>query len=157
MMNATCRIQNWNLNITQLITEAILNILTTWSQQLFRCLECTIREETRWTASGLSTLGSVHAPHGKHGPNGGFAGPGTGTLKQGPALRQEVILHPLHQQPLALHTVPEQRVGLQICQKLHTQTRTVVRQQNRLNGLFFKYNKDNLVFTSSTRSAVLRH
>lgn len=115
-------VQDTELELEHYATNHWRYILTTRSQQLFRCLECTIREQTRRTGSNLSTLGSIHAPDGKHGPNSGFAGPGAGTLKQGPALRQEVILHPLHQQPLALHTVPEQRVGLQISQKLHTET-----------------------------------
>lgn len=70
--------------------------------------------------SGCSTFRSIHAPHCEHGPHGGLAWPRAGTLKQGSALRQEVILHPLHQQPLALHTVSQQRVRLQVCQELHT-------------------------------------
>lgn len=70
--------------------------------------------------SDCSTFRSIHASYGKHGSDCGLAGPCTGTLKQGPALGQEVILHPLHQQPLTLHTVSEQRAGLQVCQELHT-------------------------------------
>ena len=75
-------------------------------------------------ASACSTFRSVHAPYGEHGPNSCLAGPGAGTLKLGLALRQELILHPFHQQPLALHTVPEQRVGFQVCQELHTHNKT---------------------------------
>lgn len=65
------------------------------------------------------TLRGVHASHGKHGSHGGLPRPRAGTLKQGAPLREQVILHALHQQPLALHAVPEQRVGLQIGQELH--------------------------------------
>lgn len=65
------------------------------------------------------TLGGIHASHGEHGSHGGLPRPRAGTLKQWAPLRQQVILHSLHQQPLALHAVPEQRVGLQIGQELH--------------------------------------
>lgn len=66
-----------------------------------------------------STFRGIHASDGEHGPDCGFSWPRAGALKQGPALGQEVILHAFHEQPLALHAVPEQRVGLQICQELH--------------------------------------
>lgn len=82
----------------------------------------------------VCTFCGVHAPHSEHGPHSGFAGSGTGALQQRLPLRQEVILHPLHQQPLALHAVPQQRVGLQVGQELHTQghvTTAINKQSNK--------------------------
>lgn len=130
--NKTSKINMQPLGMRQFCTFSDLNWPATWSSDLLLLpaqvllifsLSNNKREWERETR-GSSTLCSIHAPYGKHGPDGGFARTGAGTLKQGPALRQEVILHPLHQQPLALHTVPEQRVGLQICQELHTHRNT---------------------------------
>lgn len=74
----------------------------------------------RWVyTSYCSTFRGVHTAHSKHGPNRSLPGPRSGTLKQGPALWQEVILHPLHQESLTLYAVAEKRVGLQVSQELH--------------------------------------
>ena len=68
------------------------------------------------------TFGSVHAPHGKQHANRGLAGSCAGALQQWASLGQQVVLHPLHQQTLALHTVPQQGHRLQVSQELkHTQ------------------------------------
>lgn len=80
------------------------------------------------STAAFVTLCGVHASHGEHGSHSGLPRPRAGTLKQGAPLREQVILHSLHQQPLALHAVPEQRVGLQIGQELQA------RKQKQLLG-----------------------
>lgn len=78
-----------------------------------------------WLCVYCSTFGSIHATHSEHGSYGSFARTGARALKKRPALGQEMILHPFHQQPLALYTVPEQRVGLQVRQELHIHKKNV--------------------------------
>ena len=51
------------------------------------------------------TFGGVHPPHGVQSPHGGLPGLGARALEHGPALRQQVVLHGLHQQLLALQVV----------------------------------------------------
>ena len=64
------------------------------------------------------TFGGVHAPHGEQRPHGGLAGAGAGALEQRPPLGQQVVLHGLHHQALALHTLPQEGVRLHVRQEL---------------------------------------
>ena len=107
----------WSGDSSSIFTNSLLLHLINWI--------CSVPSSSVWIcACDFSTFCGVHATHSEHGSYGGFARSGTRTLKLGPVLWQEVILHPLHQQPLALHTVPQQRVGLKVCQELHTNEKT---------------------------------
>ena len=59
----------------------------------------------RGATAGPYTFGGVHAPDGVEGADGGLPGLGARALEHGPALGQQVVLHGLHQQLLALQVV----------------------------------------------------
>lgn len=65
-----------------------------------------------------STFVGIHSSNSIKCTNSGLSGFGSGTLKHGSSLRQEMILHGLHEQLLAFQVFREHFVVLQICEEL---------------------------------------
>lgn len=65
------------------------------------------------------TFGSIHAPYSIKCTHSGLSRFGPWTLKHGPSLRQEVVLHGFHQQLLAFQVIRKHLVVFQICKELN--------------------------------------